>query len=162
MPMRRAWASAESRTFLPYPSTSSWSSRLHAVCACQTSTRTSRLRDTVRRLDAFSAHGRSACQTGGGLLPQATLALGDTPAAAIVSLGTAAKRVCCARSGRTTGAHPPRPTAGRSSATAHGRARVGVEGTHLHRPPASKKERTAASRIPTWSPTAVLTRRYHA
>ena len=139
MPMRRAWASAESRTFLPYPSTSSWSSRLHAVCACQTSTRTSRLRDTVRRLDAFSAHGRSACQTGGGLLPQATLALGDTPAAAIVSLGTAAKRVCCARSGRTTGAHPPRPTAGRSSATAHGRARVGVEETTLHRPPRPKK-----------------------
>lgn len=38
----------------------------------------------------------------------------------------------------------------------------GVEGTHLHCPTASKKERTAASRIPTWSPTAVLTRRYHA
>ena len=41
-------------------------------------------------------------------------------------------------------------------------ARAGVEGTHLHRTTASKKERTAASRIPTWSPTAVLTRRYHA
>ena len=69
------------------------SRRLHAVCACQTSTRTSRLRDTVRRLDAFSAHGRSACQTGGGLLPQAMLALRDTPAAARVSWDSSKTRV---------------------------------------------------------------------